>query len=399
MKSKLLQHFFRKQPSKRKRSTGFTLLEILVSMVMATIIVSTLLTFLVGVLETNKREEAKATSQEEIQAALNYIVNDLREAVYIYDATGLDGDGTATLPGLKSQIPSVTNGTPVLAFWKRHFYDPEETVKLFDGSSRKVKCLPYAVGTADNLCFGSSQFVYSLVAYYLVMDSTPSANPPNPAKIKRWELRAGIAGGKTPAATGADSVNCSELVRTDCPAGSTRPDVATTVDPTLYYVLPTAGYSPFSLSGGGNLTTRMNAWRKAVGATYPTLDATNFPTLVEYIDGNLSNSPYIPVSITVNSSIATQPSCTNPDLGVGGNGEAQRIPAIFNPSASNLAERLSSFYVCVSSSQATARVYLRGSALARLYKLPDQLTANPINTTFIPSSNVRVFGRGFLNVN
>jgi prepilin-type N-terminal cleavage/methylation domain-containing protein len=408
MKSKLLQRIFRKKPRKNKRFMGFTLIELLVAMLIATIIISTLLYFVVGVLETNKREEAKAASQDEIQSALNYIVNDLREAVYIYDA-----DGLATLTASPSQLPSAnsgtTTGTPILVFWKRRFYDTEDTVTLFNGSTRKVRCLPYAVGTEtapvetpidDPGCRGGSQYVYSLVVYYLVMDSTI----PNPAKINRWELRAGIPGGNFGNA-GAAPANCAESIAANCPAGAQRADVTVAVDPTSYYVLPSVGYSPFSLSGGGNLTTRMNAWRKAVGSTYLALTPSNFPTLVDFIDGNPSNNANIPVSITAgnapadpNGSLATAQSCANPDLGVG-TGGAQRIPATFPVTTGNDVEKLSSFYVCVSSSQTTARIYLRGSALARLYKLPDQLTAGSINTTFLPSANVRVFGRGFLNVN
>jgi prepilin-type N-terminal cleavage/methylation domain-containing protein len=405
MKSKLLQRIFRKQPRKNKRFMGFTLIELLVAMLIATIIISTLLYFVVGVLETNKREEAKAASQDEIQSALNYIVNDLREAVYIYDADGLTALATPS-----SQLPTVTNGTPILVFWKRRFYDTDDTVTLYNGTTRKVRCLPYAVGTEtttvetpidDPGCRGGSQYVYSLVAYYLVMDSTI----PNPAKINRWELRAGIPGGSAGGVAGTVPANCAEAVTTNCLAGAQRADVLPSVDPTSYYVLPSVGYSPFSLSGGGNLTTRMNAWRKALGSTYPALIASNFPTLVDFIDGNSSNNTNIPVSITAgnapadpNGSLATAQSCANPDLGVG-TGGAQRIPATFPVTTGNDVEKLSSFYVCVSSSQTTARIYLRGSALARLYKLPDQLTAGSINTTFLPSANVRVFGRGFLNVN
>ncbi len=371
---------------------GFTLIELLVAMLIATIIVSTLLSFVTGILETNKREEAKAASQDEIQSALNYIVNDLREAVYIYDADGLTAIG--------GQLPSDTKSTPILVFWKRSFYESKDKVRDVNGvPDIPVECLPYTIST----CNGGSQYVYSLVAYYLVMDS----NIPNPARINRWELKAGIPGGNDGNTT-SPPANCAEPIVANCRAGKQRnkpggDGVTATVDPTSYYVWPSQGYNPFSLSGGGNLTTRMNAWRKPTGFTFPA--PSTFPTLVEFIDGNPSSNTNIPVSITAgnapadpNGSLATAQSCANPDLGVG-TGGAQRIPATFPVTTGNDVEKLSSFYVCVSSSQTTARIYLRGSALARLYKLPDQLTANPVNTTFLPSANVRVFGRGVLNVN
>lgn len=95
---------------RQTKVSGFTLLELLVSMLVAGIIVSGLLYVIVELLQINRREAALDQTQRDMQRALNYIADDIREAVYIYDTPAL-----VTGTGKLDDLPS---GTPVLAFWR-----------------------------------------------------------------------------------------------------------------------------------------------------------------------------------------------------------------------------------------------------------------------------------------
>jgi type II secretory pathway component PulJ len=74
--------------SRQQPPTGFTLIELLVAMVLAILVVMPLLGFIINILDNDRREQARQ-HQQEIQAAVDYIAQDLEQAVYIYDADGL----------------------------------------------------------------------------------------------------------------------------------------------------------------------------------------------------------------------------------------------------------------------------------------------------------------------
>ena len=127
---KLLTKLLKKAP--KQANSGFTLIELLVAMIIATLVITPLLGFMVNILNSDRIEQAKATSEAEIQAAIDYIAQDLEQAVYIYNATALNAISTAdpNTSGIKDQIPPVATGVdgcgtatptcaPVLVFWKR----------------------------------------------------------------------------------------------------------------------------------------------------------------------------------------------------------------------------------------------------------------------------------------
>jgi prepilin-type N-terminal cleavage/methylation domain-containing protein len=135
-----------------QRSRGFTLIELLMAMLITTIIVGTLLSFVVNITETDRTEQAKSESQGEVQTALSYISNDLQEAVYIYnaDTLGLDSPN-----GIKDQLPTFTNSTPVLVFWKRLYYEPtvqlnvDPTIPPNPSLKKRVGCLEFGTSTTE----------------------------------------------------------------------------------------------------------------------------------------------------------------------------------------------------------------------------------------------------------
>ncbi len=126
----------RKKLDLAPKNGGFTLIELLVGLIIAAIVITPIMSFMINILDTSRREEAKASSEQEVESALNYIAQDLNQAVYIYNSTGLDNSNLNTNPGIsgiKDQIPPAASApgcinnpptdicVPVLVFWKRDF--------------------------------------------------------------------------------------------------------------------------------------------------------------------------------------------------------------------------------------------------------------------------------------
>ncbi len=160
---KILLAYKLKEPKPSPKKGGFTLIELLVGLVLAFLVILPLLGFMVNMLQTDRQEQAKATSEQEIQTALNYIGRDLDQAVYIYDGRGL-----SQIKGL----PQPANSTPVLVFWKRQFVS---------------QIIPTARGKDDG-------FVYALVAYYLrTLPDSECSSPSYPwsckAQITRLQIQ------------------------------------------------------------------------------------------------------------------------------------------------------------------------------------------------------------------
>ncbi|WP_089091738.1 hormogonium polysaccharide secretion pseudopilin HpsC [Nodularia sp. NIES-3585] len=205
--------------------SGFTLIELLVAMIISVLVITPLLGFMINILDTDRREQAKANSEQEIQSALDYISRDLQQAIYIYDADGIEA--------IDDEIFIPADGVPVLVFWKR------ELIK---------DAIPVGAGSDDS-------FVYSLVAYYLIKDSNRTWS--NAARIARWQIKDGVA-----RIDGEDGDSCGD----------------DSDDATQYIICPSGGFAPFDLDGVGNLAEKMNSWEKGAG---------DFPAsavLVDFID-------------------------------------------------------------------------------------------------------------------
>ncbi|MBW4676124.1 MAG: hormogonium polysaccharide secretion pseudopilin HpsC [Desmonostoc geniculatum HA4340-LM1] len=218
---------------KQNKNTGFTLIELLVAMLIAFLVITPLLTFMIGVLNTDRQEQAKANSEQEIKAALDYIARDLQQALYIYDDT--------TTTGIISKIPAVTNGVPVLVFWKREFTKDALETK----------------NAANVVQFTDDSFVYSLVAYYLIKDN--NTNWSKAARIARWQIKDGVT---------------NSSGRNDCPGFPTTEK---------YSLCPDKGFKPFDLSQKDKtLQQKMNSWTNslATGESYNQVPV----VLVDFID-------------------------------------------------------------------------------------------------------------------
>jgi len=402
--------------------SGFTLLELLVSILITSIIIGTLFAFLLNILERDRVEQAKTESQDEIQSALNFIADDMSDAVHIYDADGLYRVGADGLT-VASQLPhnqinkgacaptgtglAVSRCTPVLVFWKRFRYDKDEEIENPVATTIRVECLEKTTNISE--CIGGDKYVYSLVVYYLIKGSASDPTWSNSSRIIRWEAKSGL-----PYA---------------CPTNQNCPAILTVAGDTKQYsILPSRGFDRFSLSPQENVADSFNKWRRNTSATY-NLSVDGYDELIDFVDdttydvtqddGTAGNSPVgkrVDIAVIKNT-INTAPtpslnaSCDDPDTGVGSGLTAaqlaltfpdrtvfaQRVPPDFADVDANRSQ-LSGFFACVNTSRVSARVFIRGNALARLRDNPnDRSVSDGVFQGFLPTANVRVFGRGSLN--
>lgn len=383
------------------RVKGFTLIELLMSMLIASVIISTLLAFTVNIMETDRKEQAKVESQSDVQAALNYIADDMQEAVYIYDADSLN---TVSPNGIQDQLPTFTSSTPILVFWKRKYYAPTDDVYVNAGKTitKKVGCLEYGTTTTNGTCdpnapIGSGRYAYSLVAYYVMYGS--DSNFSNAVRLGRWELNDGIRS----SCQSSDITTCSDpkpYARIDV----TPPTAIAGSSMVNYWSVPDQGFAPFA-STGGTVDALMNKWTRATAG----FASTNTPTvLIDYLDDspysadqddvNLNNTPagnpavVIPIQPNVAGTPSTNPDCYKEDVGTGNGGSINTAASLRVPST--FTGIPSSFYVCVNPTQNVARIYLRGNTLARLRPNQTESQRRVFDSTYLSTGNIRAFGRG-----
>jgi type II secretory pathway pseudopilin PulG len=361
-------------------SHGFTLVELLVAVIVAILIIAPLMQFMIDIIALDRIEQAKATSQQEIQLALDYIAQDLEQAVYIYNADGLYGttitqaDGSITtingIDGLIPQIPGAgiwdNTMTPVLAFWKRYFYPSSMNVTLSSGYTITVGCLSNSSfttyvesATIMTSCDNQDYMVYSLVVYYLANNGSSNATwNPNSQRIVRWEIHDGIR---------------------DPHGNQTRIENGQTVN---YALLPDHGFYPFNLFSPGNLSVQLGNWQNLTATDPYTLGESAVVTLVDFIDPSLSSSAKLPI--------------TNCDTSINASTGLPNEEQVPNYSKVDRSFATYSFYACVNSSYNTARIFIRGNALARLQNNNNGF--NSQEAAFFPTASIQVKGRGFLGL-
>jgi prepilin-type N-terminal cleavage/methylation domain-containing protein len=169
------------------KTSGFTLIELIASIAIATVVISGLMSLVVQLLSTNQQESGQTQTQNDMQLALDYITADLREAVYVYPgvcvtATGAGTKTTTTVssdycPGVVNHIKTPpANSMPILAFWK---LDPLPGPLLTScGSASPPTGVPCNSGRT-----------YTLVVYFL-RKNVPTDVPKwyGKARLLRYEL-------------------------------------------------------------------------------------------------------------------------------------------------------------------------------------------------------------------
>ncbi|MBD2444178.1 prepilin-type N-terminal cleavage/methylation domain-containing protein [Dolichospermum sp. FACHB-1091] len=259
---KILKFIFKNQFKASKsldKSAGFTLVELLIALAMSSIIITLLLQFMITMITTDSDEEIKITSEQEIQIALDYISRDLQQAIYIYDADGIN----AIKPQLR--YPDDDTKTPILVFWKREI--------------------------SDNNSAGEDNS--SLVVYYL--DNSSSTIWSKAARISKWQIKKN--------------------------------------DP---------GFAPFNIVKYNTVEEAMNNWEKS--GNYSSGNTAD--VLIDYVD-QTTDSP---------------PAATCPD---------NTITPPITWSKITPSNDMTGFYACVDKANTTAKVFIRGNALARRESNPE----------------------------
>ncbi|MBD2385711.1 hypothetical protein H6G32_09885 [Cylindrospermum sp. FACHB-282] len=311
---------------------GFTLIELLVGMVMAVLVITPLLGFMIDIMKTDQQEQAKANSEQEIQAALDYISRDLQQAIYIYDSAGIDAIKTE-LPN-----PTATDRVPVLVFWKRELVNQ-------------------AITNADNTLDDS--FVYSLVAYYLIQDTNPNPTWSKAARIARWQIKDGVL-----ATTGG--VPCTGY-------------------PDKKYVnsanCPSSGFALFNLDGVGAIDEKMKAWKKA-----SEIYTTDAAVLVDFIDQTKNDATPAAPAATCPSSPATWSQISPPASFAALNPNTSKMTSFYG--CINKTADVTDV--------TAIRVFLRGNALARIENDESKINYVDSKKTYFPNASIQVQSRGYL---
>ena len=313
---------------------GMTLVELLVGSIMAFLIITPMLGFVVDMLNTDRREQVKSNTEQDIQAAVDFIAQDLSQAIYIYDNNGING--TAAPVGIKDQLPKPPNGTPLLVFWKRQQIPKSLPI---DTSLKPINCQPS--GTAQ--C--NDTYVLSLVAYYQFKETDPTSiwcQPSGgtcPTRIARYEIRDGVKNPSPPDPTNPyyEDTETKESQRK-----------SKAFNPKFNFSNPTK-----------EVTT-------GVAADFPSSEV-----LVNYIDHSGNNNVPVPTGA-----------------------QCQTLLGVTSPNLLITDNSTHSFYACVDTSRNIARVTIRGNSLRRLQA--NDADFKTTSSAFFPTASVQVQGLGAL---
>lgn len=162
------------QQRQQQRQRGFTLIELLVSILIASLIIASLLYLVVEMLRSDRSEAALNQVQQDTQRAMDYITQDMGEAVFVYpDQEAVDR--------IMDELSDEPDGTPILVFWRTDPIDAEDIEALGD-------CEDYG-DEDEETCnvVKLRQNVYTLVAYFLQPNAEGEIWQGN-SRIIRYEL-------------------------------------------------------------------------------------------------------------------------------------------------------------------------------------------------------------------
>jgi type II secretory pathway pseudopilin PulG len=347
----LKSHHQRNCSGPAQTDKGMTLVELLVGSIMAFLIITPMLSFVVDMLNTDRREQVKSNTEQDLQAAVDFIAQDLSQAIYIYDNNpALTSTTTTTptgIPAIRDQLPKPNNGTPILVFWKQQ--QRKNSVPINPTVAKTVKPKDCALTSNTGQC--NDTYVLSLVAYYQFKEDDknsiwcqPSGSP-CPTRIARYEITDGI---KNP-----DATSVADLY---------YPDVDTK-----------------------DSQKRDPAFNENFKLSDPTVDLTKgtvFPNpevLVNYIDH--SQGPILtPCTTALGNPIDPKT-------------EKAVLEETLKVTDTASTPNTNSFYACVDTEKNIARVTIRGNSLRRLQADAKYDVKNP-QSPFFPTATVQVKGLG-----
>lgn len=202
---------------RRRASRGFTLIELLVSLLIAFIFLLATGMIVVETMRLDREETGRTQVQAELTQAMEFIQQDLAEALYIYNDTEQNpqqsdrlGDGIPDViqrlyaPGW---IRRPDDAIPVVAFWKlepipQGCYEGNPTLQDIRRGNATLPNQPppgfprdQNDRNADWDTLVSRRGIYTLVVYYLRRNYNNAGNPTGRtpwegnARIDRFELR------------------------------------------------------------------------------------------------------------------------------------------------------------------------------------------------------------------
>ena len=345
---------------------GMTLVELLVGSIMAFLIITPMLAFVVDMLNTDRREQVKSNTEQDIQAAVDFIAQDLSQAIYIYDNRALNGPPGPNEELVSPQLPQNANETPILVFWKRQ--QLKNALPINPTVAASIKPINCADQTPSQC---NDTYVLSLVAYYQIRGNDLTWCQPAggtcPTRIVRYEIRDGI----------------DRVIDPSFPGGITPYGANTT---------PAQRTDPaFNTSADSDGTTSFNLNNPTVNVTHPpglidlNSGARNPQVLVNYIDHSTQNVP-VPTGAECQDILGFVPPAVTPT----------GTPA-FDPEHLLITDRSStpsahSFYACVDTSKNIARVTIRGNSLRRIQNNYADYDAK--KAAYFPTATVQVQGLG-----
>ena len=359
----LKTHHQRNRSGSAQTEKGMTLVELLVGSIMAFLIITPMLGFVVDMLNTDRREQVKTNTEQDIQAAVDFIAQDLSQAIYIYDNRALNGPRGLNEQEVSPQLPPA-NGIPILVFWKR------EQLRNSLPINRNVALTIKPRDCNDNPGNCNDTYVLSLVAYYQIRDNDATWCQPAgvncPTRIVRYEIRDGIDRVIDPSVPGGVTpygANTTPAQRTD-PAFNTSTD--------------NEPATSFSLNNPTVNVTHLDGLRN------PQSGARNPQVLVNYIDHSTLTVP-TPTGQECQAVLGFVPPAVAPA------GRPAFVPdnLLITDRSGNSAH---SFYACVDTSRNIARVTIRGNSLRRLQ--PNNADYAPNKSAYFPTATVQVKGLG-----
>ncbi|MBF2036962.1 MAG: prepilin-type N-terminal cleavage/methylation domain-containing protein, partial [Leptolyngbyaceae cyanobacterium T60_A2020_046] len=166
----------RLRPTRRFQAAGFTLLELLVTLLIGSLITSGLLYLVVEMLKIERRETAIDQTQRDMQRAIEFIADDVEEAVYVYPTP-------EDAPALKGLLPA--GGPTVLAFWR---IDPIDDLTGVPNPTCGDSSVTLTPVQQEACVLRTRQAAYTLVLYQQV-ENQPADLWKGKTRIIRHEFR------------------------------------------------------------------------------------------------------------------------------------------------------------------------------------------------------------------
>ncbi|WP_247219379.1 hypothetical protein [Synechococcus sp. C9] len=222
--------------ARRLAGAGFTIAELVIGAAIGAFLITGMMYLVVEMTRVERTQTARGETEREMAQALDYIANELREAVLVYDRNCLRTNGSgngATCPGLTLPVNTV------LAFWKREPVPDLNFLNLVPPTNgpEQTQIDNYANNSACtsnrdcNAVMNYARTQYTLVIYVLCPNPgrpgpncsfTTSTQPRGPARIVRGYFRQYVWGTKTdpsPSAFQNRLVNLDPLENPTWPGG------------------------------------------------------------------------------------------------------------------------------------------------------------------------------------